>query len=120
MPRFLLPPFDALPIAAGSASAELVNGLGLLVGWAVRETTGAAGASLVLRDGVTAAGNLLVPINLDAGESTRDWLPHLGIAVERGVFAAITGSVEGSVFVVTTRPRGQRDDWVTRLLLDTE
>lgn len=71
-----------------------------VMGWAVAETTGAAGASLRLHDGGIATGEQFVRLNLAANESVRDWFEPKGLRCFTGrVFLEIlTGSVEGVLF----------------------
>lgn len=84
-----------------SAGLSLVSGRGLLVGWAVRETTTAAGARMAIRDGTAANGRMVVPLNMTADQSTRDFVPAPGFLFERGLFVDVTaGSVEGALFVI--------------------
>lgn len=77
---------------------------GQLAGYAFRETSGGAGATVVLRlrAGLDAGGSLLVPIALTAGESTRDWFLPYGIGFTGGLYVEVIatngGTVEGSVF----------------------
>lgn len=91
----------ALPVGtATNAVAMLGNSAGRLVGFALKETTGVNPAELDLLDGVNADGDILVPITLTAGQSTRDWYGPAGISFGRGLFAQlITGSVTGTVWI---------------------
>lgn len=72
---------------------------GSLVGFALRETTGAAAAVVELRES-DAAGPLLVPITLTAGASVREWFAPGGVNFSNGLFVVVvSGSVDGSVFL---------------------
>lgn len=90
-----------LQIPTGTTDLSLIGGKGVLVGWAVKETTGAAVASFDLLDGQVAGGpKLLLPVTLAANESTRDW-PLVWIPFENGVFLDMNaGSIRGVVFVI--------------------
>lgn len=73
---------------------------GALLGYALRETTGAANATVLLRDGATADGAVVIPITLGPNESTRDWFGPGGISFGNGLFVEVAaGEVEGSVFL---------------------
>ena len=88
-----------IPISLGAltggqlATARAVH----LLGWALRETSGSAAAALSLYTGGSASGQLLAPINLSAGESTRDWFGNSGVYLPGGLFANVES---GSVLVV--------------------
>ena len=85
----------AVPAGVLAADQLAFNGPCLLFGWAAAETTGAAPASLNLRDGGDTNSTKIAPINLLASESTRDWLGTPGLWCRQGVFADITaGSVD--------------------------
>jgi hypothetical protein len=72
-----------------------------LMGYAVRETTGAAAAVVELRDGADGAdGDLVVPIDLKAGETVRDWFGDIGLEVAVGlVVVVVSGAVDGAVYL---------------------
>lgn len=94
---------EAKPIAAAPAGsgtdASFGNTGGRLRGWALRETTGAAGATVELRDGGP-AGDLVAPINLDPGETCRDWFGGGGISYTNGLFLVrLSGSVDGALYL---------------------
>ncbi len=103
MHRFWLPPARAFPFGPlAVAGATVVQGAGLLVGYAIEETTGAASARAVIGDGAGAAITVnILPVTLVAGESVRDVLPMHGVAFERGLsVVSSAGSVAGSLWVV--------------------
>lgn len=79
----------------GSASGQLETRSGRLLGFAVRETAGAA-ARFRLRNGGDANGQILVPVALLANESSRDWYGPQGLECSRGLFLeALAGAFEG-------------------------
>lgn len=88
----------ARPLING-ASMKLSVSAGRIAGFAVRELAGAA-ASVRLLDGIDEGGELRLPINLAANESTRDWLMPAGVAFGAGVYAVVTGSIEGVVYLL--------------------
>ena len=86
-------------IAATNASQQFFTGPARLMGWALRETTGAAGAQCDLYDGNDATGGLVVPFTFNANESVRDWLGPNGVLIQRGGFLnMLAGSVKGTLF----------------------
>lgn len=82
-------------------ASGLINGSerGEYLGYAVRETSGSASATIVLYDSTSAAsGPIVEEIRLAAGAVARMALPRPGRQVKHGLYAVITGAVEGSVF----------------------
>jgi hypothetical protein len=95
----LLPAAKVLPILTTTTDVALAGGLWVVRGWAFKNTDGANPASVELYDGTGTNGALIVPVDLLAGESTRDWLSGSGIAAESGLYLHVAaGSVEGSVW----------------------
>lgn len=73
-------------------------------GVAVKESTGAATASFQLHDGNDTTGPNVLPYNLAANESARDWFGDGGIFFEGGLFLnVLSGSCSGTVFVSDER-----------------
>lgn len=92
-------PVDSLMFATTTVSVELTSRETRLFGWSFIETTGTAGAVIELREGGNDAGNLIVAIALNGGESTRDWLGLPGIRCRSGVrLVVVSGSVRGSIW----------------------
>lgn len=90
-PRFL-----TLPAASGL----LTNLSGVLLLHATLETTGTSPAGYNLYDGDGAGGQLMLPIALSAGESTRDVFPRHLLPFYQGLYYDLTsGAVEGVVVV---------------------
>lgn len=82
------PPADQAVVAA----ATTYHGID------IRETTGLATATIVLYDNASAAsGTILGTYSLVAGESRSEEF-IIGRAASNGIYAAITGTVQGSVF----------------------
>lgn len=81
-----------------------VTGKNYLLGFAVRETAGAA-AVFRLRDGMDASAPIVLPVALAAGESRSDYLPFSGgIRFRQGIYVEIvSGSVEGTLFTEVTK-----------------
>lgn len=89
------------PAGAITASRLVVPGDAcVMFGWAIRETTAAAGASFRLWDGNAAGTELLANCNLASNESDRDWFGPQGIVVQTGriFIEVVSGSLEGVVY----------------------
>lgn len=98
-----------LRIVAGQPTGLLVGGAGRIVYIMMKETTGTTAAAFSLYDGAISTGNLIVPYDLLANESTRDSWPTHGIPYEGDLyFSADSGSVAGSIYVV---PESLWDIW---------
>lgn len=105
----------ARPFGFG-ASGLVVGGATLLVGWSVRETTGAAGATVEIRDG-SSAGTLVGASSLAAGLSETQWAGDRGIGVQGGLFVVlVSGAVTGALWAIAVERVGDGsevpvDDW---------
>lgn len=98
-------PAQAFPQNATSASTTVYVGAAILHGWGFRETSDTARAELEVRDG--AQGQLIVPITLLAGESTRDWLSGTGLYVRTGLYVAmLTGTAQWSLWATPLNDAG--------------
>jgi hypothetical protein len=89
----------ARPLALSGSDQALVATRAILHGYSVRETGGAATATVRLFDNASAAsGTLLATISLAAGGSA-DVLYPAGLLAENGIYVDMggTGTVEGSV-----------------------
>ncbi|HEY2086427.1 MAG TPA: hypothetical protein VGH54_10445 [Mycobacterium sp.] len=87
-------PSTPKPLVAG----QLATGNGFYRGFTVRETTGAAPAVVQLFDNTAGSGTLLDTIQLPQGTDDRGDFSD-GARFVNGIFAVITGTVEGSVFI---------------------
>lgn len=102
----------AMITSAVTARTTDIQGFGAatgrrLGGFAVRESAAtAAPATVILRHGTADTDTMLVPIELAAGESAREWYGPGGIEVPNGVFIEVAA---GEVDVVLFRPP-DRDD----------
>ena len=79
-----------------ATSAVIIPGATQVGGINFRETAGTT-ATIILYDGWDANGVALMYINLAANESVRDFMV-LPIFAVRGLYAAITGTVQGIVY----------------------
>lgn len=90
----------ARTVALSGADQAVLTAAGIYRGFALRETSGGASATVRLHDGTSAAGTLIDSIQLAAGESRSEWLDGGGLWVERGIFLdVVSGAVEGSLRV---------------------
>jgi hypothetical protein len=104
-----------LTVTAPGSSGLLDGAGGRVVWWAWRETSGTAGAVLRLWDGSGPNGGLLVPISLNAGESTRDFPGWHSLPYRTGLFLElVVGSIEGQVTVV---PWADDEHWGVPVLV---
>lgn len=86
-------------IAAGAGDVYAVQYDCALKGWSIAESTGAAGASFYLRDGIDATGPIVAIVKLAANESSREWFGLQGIQFKTGIFVdRLTGSSELVLF----------------------
>ena len=86
--------------ATAIAAGELLLNSDEYLGYTLKESTGSAGATVILYDSATAAsGPILDIIVLAAGASSPPAnYPKPGRTIHNGIYAAITGSVIGSIF----------------------
>jgi hypothetical protein len=90
---------SAITVAAPGQAVE-IGGAQLVMGWSLRETTGAATATVEVFDGQDTTGQLLASISLNPGQSIRDWLGPGGLETDIGVFVSVlSGSVRGAIWV---------------------
>lgn len=88
------------PDGNGFATARPLLGAGSLVGYAIRNASATDPASVVLRDGRDGDGDLVVPLELAAGESARDWFGPGGLNLSAGLFVdVVAGVVDGAVYL---------------------
>jgi len=91
----------SVPAGIFVADGAAFNGPCQLYGWSIAETTGAATASLNLRDGGDANSPKIALVNLLAAESTRDWFSGPGLWCQTGVFVDwISGSIDLTLYLV--------------------
>jgi hypothetical protein len=88
----------AIQVGVSPGTKRPLTAPGTLLGYSLRNID--AGASTVLlRDGCDAGGLLLLPVPLAIGAFDVRWFGPGGINVSAGLFADITGTVDGCVFV---------------------
>lgn len=87
---------------AVAASRQVLAGgdVRAMIGYAIRETTGTAGAVIRFHDGNGPGTEVIAPVSLAAGESDRSILGSHGITVSTGriFLEVVSGSVEGVVY----------------------
>lgn len=95
----MLPPAQVRPIAATSSDVQLLTGLFVLRGFVLTESTGAAVATAVLRDGTSTSGVAVAPVNLLQGTTFGLWMADTGTLVRTGLYLDMTaGSMAGTVW----------------------
>lgn len=82
--------------ALTGSDQQVKTGSGFYRGLSVRETASAA-ASIVLYDNTAASGTIIETVALAAGESVRIWFDDEGIPFTNGVYADVTGTIQGSI-----------------------
>lgn len=88
----------SVPVTA--TSQEIASGRVWLAGWSLRETTGAAAASVEF----TSGGNPIGESSMISGGSDTNWLGANGVIINGDVtLNVITGSVKGAVYVAIGR-----------------
>lgn len=96
----------SVDVAAGSSSGagqQPTTVANSLLGWSLREPSGANPATVILRDGANADADEVAAVTLAAGASVRDQLPAGGVALINGLFLDVTaGEVVGAVYLRNT------------------
>jgi hypothetical protein len=95
---------DFLPLSEQTANswAQIRSMPGVLLGYALRETTGLTEAVVELHSAVkntqTQVGSLLCPISLAPGETVRDWFGPGGVSFIALSLVVASGTVDGSIW----------------------
>lgn len=93
-------------VADLAAGAETIGGGLYLFGWSLTEATGTAVATVNIYDGTDASGPAVCDINLNPGQSTRDWFGPHGVHFRGGLHLVVSaGSATGSVFWTPAPPQ---------------
>lgn len=91
-----------VPGTAVTSSRQLLasGNVVALCGWALAETTGTAGATVRIHDGLDANEAVFARINLASNESTRDMWGYPGVKCTSGnlYLEVVSGSIEGVIF----------------------
>lgn len=98
--HLLTVPASAFPLSSLPAGGLVVGGDVLLMGLRVRETSGAAAASVDLFDGGQAGAFNVGSYGMVANGSAGDWFGPQGIALRTALFVVVTGQVAGAVFYI--------------------
>jgi hypothetical protein len=75
-----------------------IAGKCILFGWSVRETSGAAQATVQILNGYDLTGLEVLATQLNPSGVARDWFGPQGIKTDVGIFPVITGTVKGSIW----------------------
>ena len=96
-------PVRPVSIPATTVDVPVLGGDGMLFGWSLRESTGAAVATAEIQIG----GNPVAEIGLAAGGVSNAWFGPLGIDMPGNItLHMIAGSVTGAVYAVFHRSGG--------------
>lgn len=88
----------AAPVALTGSDGQHFTGIGVLRGFTVRETAGAA-ARIRIHDGTSTSGAVIGASSLAANEAETIWLDD-GVRFGTGLYVdVVTGAVEGSLFI---------------------
>lgn len=90
-----------LPVAAGNRM--LVGMEGILLGWSIINLDGAAAAAVNLYDGSDTGGQLVAAIGMAVAGGSTISLSPAGIKLDRGLFATVSTTVNGVVYVLPAR-----------------
>lgn len=81
-----------------------VRGRCILFGYSLRETSGAAVATVQFLNGADATGLEVAGIQLQPSGATRDWFGPQGIDTDVGIWPVVTGAVAGAFYAWIPRP----------------
>lgn len=98
-PRMPTPP-EAQVLTLPTTSGEVTgSGPGEYLGYTIRETSGSAVAKVILYDNASAAsGEIVEEIAIASGAVAETQFNRPGRQVVFGLYASITGAIQGSVF----------------------
>lgn len=89
-----------LPVPTTTADLTLLTMEVRLCGWSLLETTGAASASALIRNGAGAANEIAAAVALAQGSSETIWLGDRGVRCDGGLFLdVLAGSLQGTLWV---------------------
>lgn len=94
-----------IPFVGAGASLSITPGPLVFVGFAVIETTGAAGAQFDFVNGTTNNGQTVVARAIGLGQSDDFECPDGGLYLDVGLFVnMLAGSIRGTVFIRHCNP----------------
>ena len=94
-----VPAAKSRPFGPRTADLQLVGGLIIVRGLTVRETTGAAVATIEIYDGTGTNGTLIDAVHLLASATDREFYAGEGIEAISGCFLhVVTGTVKGAIW----------------------
>jgi hypothetical protein len=105
-----VPPARPLRFQLTTGSQTLITGAGILSGWSLIESTGAAASTLSVYDGAISDATALGFVSLTQGQSTRDLFTPPGIQFDQGLIVSATvGATKGVIYAV---PGEVFDQWL--------
>ncbi|HVD03182.1 MAG TPA: hypothetical protein VNF75_03480 [Candidatus Dormibacteraeota bacterium] len=100
-------PARPIPVPTTSSSEVLAGGRYVFYGFSLRETTGAAAATVDIYDGGGTGGTLVAALDLAQGASDQLWLGDNGVLMVQGIYlSVVAGSVRGAVYARRVRGQG--------------
>lgn len=95
------PAAQAINLGQGGTGGQAITRSGFLLGWSVRETSGAAAAVVVLHDGTDKSGQMLANIALASAGADHESLAPPGVLFRAGLYAeVVSGAANGVAWVV--------------------
>lgn len=86
----------ARPIPLGMT----ITGYVVLMGFAVKESTGTAAAEVDIYNGTNNQGLLVLPATLTASQSTSEWYGPNGLEMSEGIYSVVSsGSAVGTIWI---------------------
>lgn len=85
-----------------------VTGYVVLMGFAVKESSGTAAAEVDIYNGTDNKGLLTLPVTLTASQSTSEWYGPNGLEMSEGLFVVIaSGAATGTLWIADYRGTGR-------------
>ena len=94
-------PAHAEPGILSAGGQIIYTGQGILYGWSLTNTDGAAANTVTVFDGANANGNLLAEDTVAASASSLRWIGLPGVKIDRGLF--VTGTTTGTAILYVGR-----------------
>lgn len=92
-------PVKPVPIGTKTAGSSILSTAADLIGWSLKETTGAAAATVNIYNGTSNKGTLVAALAIPSGSTDRYSLDMFGVYCDSGIYLdVVSGSVTGSVW----------------------
>lgn len=94
--------FERWPYTYPVQANTPIGGFVRIMGWALNEKTGTAGATLTIYDSPDTSDPSPIVIGLAPGQTVRDWFGPQGVRLDSGLNVVVTsGAVGGKLFIST-------------------